>query len=138
MTPALNYVHQLPRISRGDDTSVGPTATGSETSPPALLAFKHMADPTELPQMVTELVGMSKEYLKQETIEPAKKLGRYAGIGLGVGIIMAFAALFFGLAVYALFKQVLPDGEWYLVLARGLTVIVAGAAAGLLGWRMSK
>ena len=97
-----------------------------------------MADPTELPQMVTELVGMSKEYLKQETIEPAKKLGRYAGIGLGVGIIMAFAALFFGLAVYALFKQVLPDGEWYLVLARGLTVIVAGAAAGLLGWRMSK
>ena len=88
--------------------------------------------------MVTELVGMSKEYLKQETIEPAKKLGRYAGIGLGVGIIMAFAALFFGLAVYALFKQVLPDGEWYLVLARGLTVIVAGAAAGLLGWRMSK
>ena len=88
--------------------------------------------------MVTELVGMSKEYLKQETIEPAKKLGRYAGIGLGVGIIMAFAALFFGLAVYALFKQVLPDGDWYLVLARGLTVIVAGAAAGLLGWRMSK
>lgn len=107
-------------------------------SPRALLAFPHMADPTELPQMVTELVGMSKEYLKQETIEPAKKLGRYAGIGLGVGFIMAFAALFFGLAAYALFKQVLPDGEWYLVLARGLTVVVSGVVAGLLGWRMSK
>ena len=97
-----------------------------------------MADPTELPQMVTELVGMSKEYLQQETIEPAKKLGRYAGIGLGVGVIMAFAALFFGLAAYALFKQILPDDEWYLVLARGLTVVVTGGFAGLLGWRMAK
>ena len=50
---------------------------------------------------------------------------------------MAFAALFFGLASYALFLQVLPEGEWYVVLARGLTVIVTGGLAGLLGWRMS-
>ena len=47
-----------------------------------------MAEPNELPQMVTDLVGMSKEYLRQETLEPAKKLGRFAGIGIGVGLIM--------------------------------------------------
>ncbi len=96
-----------------------------------------MAEPNELPQMVTDLVGMSKEYLEQETLEPAKKLGRFAGIGIGVGLIMAFAALFFGLASYAFFLQVLPEGEWYVVLARGLTVLVTGGFAGLLGWRMS-
>lgn len=96
-----------------------------------------MAEPNELPQMVTDLVGMSKEYLRQETLEPAKKLGRYAGIGIGVGFIMAFAALFFGLAAYFLFLQILPEGEWYVVLSRGLTVIVAAGIAGLLGWRMS-
>lgn len=97
-----------------------------------------MADPTELPQMVTELVGMTKDYLRQETIEPAKRLGRYAGVSVGVGIIMAFAALFFGLATYALFRQILPENEWYVVLSRGLTFLITGAFAGLLGWRMSK
>ncbi len=96
-----------------------------------------MAEPNELPQMVTDLVGMSKEYLRQETLEPAKKLGRFAGIGIGVGFIMAFAALFFGLAAYFFFLQILPEGEWYVVLSRGLTVIVTGGFAGLLGWRMS-
>ena len=30
----------------------------------------------EIPQLVTELFDMAKEYLRQETIEPAKKLGR--------------------------------------------------------------
>jgi hypothetical protein len=97
-----------------------------------------MADPKELPQLVTELVDMSKEYLRQETIEPAKKLGRFAGLGLGAGFVFAFAALFVGLGSYALLGQVLPDGEWWMVLARGLTVIVCGGAAGLIAWRMTK
>ena len=92
--------------------------------------------------MVTELVDMSKEYLRQETIEPARQLGKFAGMGLGAGFLWAFASLFFMLGSYALFKAVLPvtEGEldWWLVLARGLTVVVGLAGAGFLGWRMSK
>jgi uncharacterized membrane protein YqjE len=94
--------------------------------------------PSELPQLVTELVDMSKEYIRQETIEPAKKLGRFAGAGIAAGLVFAFAAMFFMLGVYALFKAVLPDTEWWLVGARGFTVIVALAGAGVIGWRMSK
>ncbi len=97
-----------------------------------------MADPRELPQLVTELVDMSKAYLRQETIEPAKKLGRFAGMGLGAGAAFAVAALFFGLGAYALFGLLLPEGEWWVVLARGLTVLVTGAGAGLIAWRISK
>ena len=81
---------------------------------------------------------MSKTYLRQETIEPARKLGRMAGMSIGAGFAFAFAALFFMLGTYALFKTVLPEGDWWLVLARGLTVLVGAAGAGLLGWRMSK
>lgn len=81
---------------------------------------------------------MSKEYLRQETVEPAKKLGQLAGFGIGAGFVFAFATLFFVLGAYALFKAVLPEGEWWLVLARGLTVVAAAAGAGLIGWRMSK
>ena len=95
-------------------------------------------EPNELPQMVTDLVEMSKEYLRQETIEPAKKLGRFAGMSIGAGVLMMFVALFIGLATYALFLQVLPEGEWWVVAARGFTVLVTAGLAGLLGWRMSK
>lgn len=97
-----------------------------------------MADPKELPQLVTELVDMSKEYLWQETVEPAKALGRFAGIALAAGVVFAVASLFAGLAAYALYRQVLPEGEWWVVLARGLTMLTTGAIAGLIGWRMTK
>ncbi len=97
-----------------------------------------MADPKELPQLASELVDMSKEYLRQETIEPAKRLGKFAGFGLAAGLVFAFAALFFGLGVYALFRAVLPEGDWWLVAARGFTVLVVAGAAGLIGWRMSE
>ena len=96
------------------------------------------AEPNELPQMVTDLVDMSKEYLRQETLEPAKKLGRFAGMSIGAGALLAFVALFTGLATYALFLQVLPEGDWWVVAARGFTVLVTAGLAGLLGWRMSK
>jgi hypothetical protein len=32
-----------------------------------------MASPAELPQLVGEFVDLSKEYLRQETLEPAKQ-----------------------------------------------------------------
>ena len=97
-----------------------------------------MPSPQEIPELVTELFGMSKEYLRQETIEPARNLGRLAGFGVGAGLVLAFAAMFFVLGAYALFKEVLPEGDWWLVLARFLTVVVGLAGVGLLGWRMSK
>jgi hypothetical protein len=97
-----------------------------------------MADPKELPQLVTELLDMSKEYLRQETVEPAKKLGRFAGFALAAGFVFGVAALFGGLAAYALYRELLPEGEWWLVLARGLTLLTTGAVAGLIGWRLTK
>lgn len=97
-----------------------------------------MADPKEIPDLVTDLVDLSKEYLKQETIEPAKQLGKRAGFAVGAGLLFAFAALFLGLGAYALFRAVLPTGEWWVVLARFLTVLVAAGGAGIVGWRMSR
>lgn len=97
-----------------------------------------MTEPRELPQLTSELIDMSKEYLRQETVEPAKRLGRYAGLGIAAGFIAAVAALFLTLAAYAALKAILPEGEWWVVLARGLTVVLVGAAAGALGWRMTR
>jgi hypothetical protein len=45
-------------------------------------------------------------------------------------------ALYAGMQV--LMNELLGGNEWYNVLARGITTLVAGIGAGLVGWRMSK
>lgn len=97
-----------------------------------------MAEPKELPQLVTDLADLSKRYLEQEAVQPLKRLGRFAGMGLGAGAIWMFTALFFGLGVYVGMLQVLPEGDWWVVLARFVTVLATGAVAGIIGWRISK
>jgi hypothetical protein len=96
-----------------------------------------MASPQEIPQIATELVEMSREYLRQETLEPAKRLGKQAGMGLGGAIVMAIGAVCLAWGLYYGLTMLLPDGEWWIVLARGLTAIAAAAAAGIVAWRIS-
>jgi Putative Actinobacterial Holin-X, holin superfamily III len=96
-----------------------------------------MASAQEIPQIATELVEMTKEYLRQETLEPAKKLGKHAGMGFGGAFIMAAGAVCLAWAIYYGLQLFLPDGEWWVVLARGITAILSGTAAGIFAWRIS-
>ena len=95
-----------------------------------------MADPREIPQLTTELVDMSREYLRQETLEPAKELGKVAGMGIGGATAMGLGGFFFVLALYSGLKMWLPEGAWWVVLARFITALVAAGSAGLVAWRM--
>lgn len=96
-----------------------------------------MSNPQEIPNIATELVEMSREYLRQETLEPAKRLGKQAGMGFGGAIVMAIGAVCLAWAVYYGVQLALPEGEWWVVLARGITAIVSAVAAGIIGWRIS-
>lgn len=95
-----------------------------------------MSDRHEIPEITTQLVDMSREYLRQEVAEPAKALGKHAGLGIGGAIMVAIGAflgawgLYYGLIIW------LPEGEWYVVLARFITAVAAAAIAGLVVWRM--
>jgi hypothetical protein len=95
-----------------------------------------MVKPHEIPQLTTELVEMSRKYLRQETIEPAKRLGKHAGMGIGGAMAISFGAFLLVLAMYSGLKMWLPKGEWYVVLARLLTALAAASGAGLVVWRM--
>jgi hypothetical protein len=95
-----------------------------------------MADPQEIPQLTTELIAMSREYLRQETIEPAKQLGKTAGMGIGGAMAISLGAFFVVLALYSALKMWLPVGEWWVVLARFIAALSAAGAAGLVAWRM--
>jgi hypothetical protein len=97
-----------------------------------------MPEPQEIPQLVTELFDMSKEYLRQETLEPAKRLGRQAGMGIGGAMVMSTGSFLLVLGLYFGLRMVLPEGEWWEVLARGLTAVGALAAAGLVAWSIQR
>jgi Putative Actinobacterial Holin-X, holin superfamily III len=98
---------------------------------------RSMPEPKQIPELVAELVDMSKEYLRQETLEPAKRLGRFAGMSLGGAVLFSFAAVLLTLGLFALLRRLLPDTQWWAVLARLFTALGAGGAAALIAWRMS-
>lgn len=89
-----------------------------------------MASPAELPELVREFADMSKEYLLQETVEPAKQLGRYAGFSIGAAVAFALGTLFLTIAGLRWIADALPDGPNYQALAYLIVVggllIVAG------------
>ncbi len=95
-----------------------------------------MANPQEIPQLATELIDMSREYLRQETIEPAKALGKHAGMGIGGAMVISLGAFFLVLGLFAGLRMWLPTGEWWEVLARFITALTAAAGVGLVVWRM--
>ena len=94
----------------------------------------------ELPELVREAVDLSRDYLRQETIEPAKRLGRVAGFSFGGALAFLLAALFLGIAGLRFLVDLLPEGTawsglgyvlWSLVLiGTGGLVIVIGRRPG--------
>lgn len=99
-----------------------------------------MPEPHEIPQIATELVDMSREYLRQETIEPAKKLGKVAGMGVGGAMVLGLGAFIFSWGVYygfvSLFENLVSESRWWVVLSRFLTALIAAGLAALIVSRM--
>ena len=99
-----------------------------------------MTDPQEIPQLTTELIDMSREYLRQETIEPAKRLGKHAGFRIGGAAVLAIGAvcltwgLYYGLT--QLFETTVSGSAWWVVLSRMITALIAAGVAGIIVWRM--
>ena len=91
-----------------------------------------MADVRELPDHVREFVDMSKEYLRQETLEPAKQLGRFSGFVVGAAVCFSLAALFISVAGVRYIRDWLPDGPYWSALGYILAALAALAVAALL------
>lgn len=76
-----------------------------------------MADLQDIPRLVREFVDLSKEYLLQETVEPAKKLRFFAGMSFVAATLWAFALVLLSVAGLRAFVAVLPSGDYWEALA---------------------
>ncbi len=90
-----------------------------------------------MPEIATELWGLTKDYARQETIEPLKGVGRYLGYGaagallLGIGVILLMLA---GLRALQTETGDALDGNlsWLPYL------IVLVVASALVAWAVSR
>jgi hypothetical protein len=94
-----------------------------------------MAAVRELPELVREFVDMSKEYLRQETLDPAKQLGTYAGMSLAAALCYALGALLLSVAAVRYIRELLPEGpNWtalgYVLAAFAVAIVAAILVAG--------
>jgi hypothetical protein len=97
-----------------------------------------MPEPREIPQIATELVDMSRDYLRQETIEPAKRLGKVAGMGIGGAMVISLGAFLLAWGLYyglvRIFAEFVNESRWWVVLSRFLVALIAvGVAAAIVG-----
>lgn len=72
-----------------------------------------MAQIQDIPKLINEFVELAKAYLLQETVEPAKKLGHFAGFSIGAAAIWASALVLLSVAGLRALIDVLPSGAYW-------------------------
>jgi hypothetical protein len=96
---------------------------------------------SELPEMVGEFIDLSKQYVREQTLEPAKKLGRLAGFSFAGAIVIALSVTFLAVAGTRMLIEVLPGGPDHAMWT-GLGYILSSLAllvvTGLVMWRASR
>ena len=97
-----------------------------------------MANPAELPELIKEFTDMSREYLLQETVEPAKQLGRFAAYSIGAAIAFAFGTLFLTIAGLRWIADALPSGPNYQALSYLIVVASLLIIAGIIVWATNR
>ena len=86
----------------------------------------------EIPQLVTELFEMSKEYLEQETVAPLRRTARFAGLSLLAGVLFAVGWLLLVVAELRWVLELLPDTPLWSALAYVIAAITALVLAALI------
>ena len=91
-----------------------------------------MAKLQDLPVLITQFWELSKEYLLQETVGQAKKLGRFAGYSIGAAALWSVAVILIGVAAIRGFVSVLPEGPYWEALGYLIAVIVFVIVAAII------
>jgi hypothetical protein len=97
-----------------------------------------MAAAGEIPELVGEFVDMSKQYVREQTLEPAKRLGRLAGFSLAGALVFVLAALFLAVAGMRAIVDLMPDGVIWSGFGYVLSALALLAVIGLVMWRAAR
>jgi hypothetical protein len=100
-----------------------PTTPPSTTTPPPSATPSSPRRPPPLPQLVTELRDLVVRYLREQTLLPLQKLGRYVGFGVLGSLLLGFGVVFLGMSGLRALQTETGDtfsGDWswvpYLIM----------------------
>lgn len=83
-----------------------------------------------VPQVISELWVLTKEYARQETVEPLKGVGRYVGYGLGGAVLGSFGVVLLLLSLLRALQD--HGGDFFDGNMSWLPYIIVLAVAALL------
>ena len=99
------------------------------------------AEPTtekSAPALVAELWDLVRAYAMQETVEPMKGLGRYAGFGIGGSVLLSTGLVLLMVGGLRALQTETGDtftGNWswapYVIVLVGTTLVIALVARGM-------
>jgi hypothetical protein len=108
------------------------TSSSASTPPTAPTASASAKRPPPLPQLVTELRELVVRYVREQTLIPLQKLGRYIGFGVLGSLLLGFGVVFLGMAGLRALQDETGDtfsGDWswvpYLIM---FIALLLGAA----------
>jgi len=93
-----------------------------------------MAEIQDLPRLVGEFATMAKEYVIQEVVEPAKKLGWFTGFSLGAAVAWAVGVLLLAVAGMRALVELFPENPY----AEALGYVVAALVLALVALALTK
>lgn len=95
-----------------------------------------MADPSSLPQQLTELRDLVVAYAKQETVQPLRKLAKWFALHVAGAVLLGFGVVFLAVAGLRALQEETDDtftGGWSW--APYAIVIVALALGAVATWK---
>ena len=95
-----------------------------------------MPENKSVPQIISELWGLTKDYARQETVEPLKGVGRYLAYGLAGVVVGSIGVIMLLLAMLRALQEKTGStfhGSWswapYVLVLLAATVLAAIAAS---------
>ncbi len=95
-----------------------------------------MADPKELPQQVADLIELTKQYLRQETVDPMKNIGRSVARALITMLLVGLGVVLLALGLHEFLGEILPQGQWWAAASTALTAVVVLLATVIVAGRL--
>lgn len=97
-----------------------------------------MASVSDISRIVTELIELVTTYLKEQTIVPLKRLGRYLGLGIAGSIFMAMGLFLVTLGFLRFLQTLEPFESTYSFVPYLLVIVADLAVAGILFYIMTR
>jgi hypothetical protein len=140
-----------PDDAKGDSTTPSPPVSvssepvGQPVSDPVSPSSQPLSTPSQRPvgmsmrpapksfsDLIDEFVGMTITYVKQETVDPIRALGRFLGLGLAAAVLISIGWLVLALAVVRLLQAEttphLGGSFTWVPYIGGILTAVGGAA----------